>query len=73
MGTEDSGHTPMTIACLTGNYEILHLLIMSNAEVNKPTTSSYTPLICCFQRLVEEEKNVFENRKICLKMAEMLL
>ena len=72
LSSRDSGHTALTTACITGNYEIIKLLIDSGAEVNKPTLLNSTPFLCCFQRL-EEEKNVFENRKICLKMAELLL
>lgn len=70
--SEEAGHSPLTIACMTGNYEILRILTAYGAEVNKPTAFNHTPFICCFQRL-EEEQNVFENRKICLKMAELLL
>lgn len=66
------GHTALTIACITGNYEIIVLLVEANAEVNKPTKFNQTPFVCCFQRL-EEQQNIFENRKICLKMAEKLL
>lgn len=71
--SESIGHTPLTVACITGNYEIVKLLVESGAEVNKPTTFNVTPFSCCFQRLLEEETNVFENRKICIRMAELLL
>lgn len=37
MSTEEAGHTPLTISCMTGNYEILRLLTSGGAEVNKPT------------------------------------
>ncbi|KAM3129450.1 hypothetical protein pb186bvf_018442 [Paramecium bursaria] len=72
LGSEDSGWTPLTVAANTGNYEIMKLLVDAQAEVNKPNGFNHTPLVCCFARL-EEEKNVFENRKICMKMAELLL
>ena len=72
MASSDIGHTPLTTASITGNYEILKFLIEKGAEVNKPTLLNTTPFVCCFMRL-EEEQNVFENRKICLKMAELLL
>lgn len=72
ISSEEAGHTPLTISCMTGNYEILRILTAGGAEVNKPTAFNHTPFICCFQRL-EEEQNMFENRKICLKMAELLL
>ncbi len=48
LASEGSGHTPLTIACATGNYEIVKLLIDHNAEVNKPTYFHHTPLVCCF-------------------------
>ena len=72
LGSLDSGHTPLTIACLTANYEILQMLIEGDAEVNKPNAFNQTPLVASFSRL-EEENNVYENRKICFKMAELLL
>lgn len=66
---------------MTGNYEILKLLLDAGAEVNKPNTFNQTAFVTCFARLEEvfikllffKEKNVFENRKICFKMAELLL
>ena len=54
MGSEEAGHTPLTISCMTGNYEILRILTSSGAEVNKPTAFNHTPFVCCFQRLEEE-------------------
>jgi len=70
--SEDSGFTPLCIACLTGNYEIVKLLVDADAEVNKPTKFNETPMKLCFNRL-NEETNLFENKKICFKMAELLL
>ncbi|KRX04938.1 Ankyrin repeat-containing domain [Pseudocohnilembus persalinus] len=72
MASQESGHTPLTVSCITGNFEILKILLDFGAEVNKPTLYNQTPFSCCFQRL-EESQNVFENRKICLKMAELCL
>ena len=37
LNSEDIGHTPLSVACMTGNYEILRLLLIYNSEVNKPT------------------------------------
>ena len=54
MASSDIGHTPLTVACITGNYEILKLLIEKGAEVNKPTLLNATPFLCCFMRLEEE-------------------
>jgi ankyrin repeat protein len=53
LASEDSGQTPLTISALTGNYEIMKLLVDGNAEVNKPNTFNQTPFICCFARLEE--------------------
>ncbi|CAD8083796.1 unnamed protein product [Paramecium sonneborni] len=72
LASMDSGQTPLSIAAMTGNYEILKILLDAGAEVNKPNIFNQTAFIMCFARL-EEEKNVFENRKICFKMAELLL
>jgi len=72
LGSFEAGHTPLTIACLTANYEILQMLIEGDAEVNKPNAFNQTPLIASFARL-EEENNVYENKKLCFKMAELLL
>lgn len=46
--TEEVKHTPLTVACLSGNFEILKILLDAGAEVNKPTDSSYTPFVFCF-------------------------
>lgn len=45
---------------MTGNYEILKLLLDAGAEVNKPNSFSQTPFIVCFTRL--EEVSGFEMR-----------
>jgi len=48
LSSSNNGHTPLTIACMTGNYEIVRLLIENYAEINKPTFFNYTPLLFCF-------------------------
>ena len=40
--------------------------------INKPTKLNETAFKLCFNRL-NEETNLFENKKICFKMAELLL
>jgi ankyrin repeat protein len=70
--SEDSGYTPLCVACLTGNYEIVKLLVDAAAETNLPNKFNQTPFVLCFSRL-NEETNVFENTKICFKMIELLL
>lgn len=72
MASQTIGHTPLTAACLTGNFEIMKLLVQEGAEVNKPTNYHHTPFICCFERL-QEESNTFENKLICFKMSQVLL
>ena len=72
LASEDSGYTPLCMACLTGFFEIVKLLIEAEAEVNKPTKLNETAFKLCFNRL-NEVTNLFENRKICFKMAELLL
>lgn len=46
--TSELRHTPLTVACLSGNFEILKILLDEGAEVNKPTQTSYTPFVFCF-------------------------
>jgi len=67
LGSEESGQTPLTISALTGNYEIMKLLVDHGSEVGKNREKSYfflfkvnkpngfrqTPFICCFARLEE--------------------
>lgn len=72
LASEDSGYTPLCVACLTGNYEIVKMLLEKDAEVNLPNRFSQTPFILCFSRL-NETTNLYENTKICFKMAELLL
>jgi len=70
--TQTSGFTSTSIACATGNYEILRILVENGADINKENTFNQPPLFYCFTRL-QEETNVFENHLICMKMADLLL
>lgn len=70
--TEQNRQTPLITACICGNYEIVRLLLLANAEVNKPNMLSQTPLAATLFRLVEEPAS-FENRKICFLIAELLV
>ncbi len=75
--------TPLTAACIAGNYEIMQLLLDNGANVGcrnaagnvplpSPVYIDQTPLAYCFARL-DEDTNMFENKNLCLKMAELLL
>ena len=57
---------------MSGYYEIASLLIVYGADVNKANAHGQIPLLFCFTRL-EEDRNHFENTRICMKMAEILL
>ena len=64
--------TPLITACLCGNYEIVRLLLMAKAEVNKPNLLNQIPLTVILFRLVEEVAS-FENKKVSFLIAEMLI
>lgn len=72
LASEETGYTPLATACITGNYDIVRMLLERDAEVNRPNRYSQTPFILAFNRL-SMDTNVFENRKIAFKMAELLL
>lgn len=36
ISTEDSGYTSLCVACLTGNYEVVKILLDGGAETNLP-------------------------------------
>ena len=42
--TFGKGYTPLIVACLTGNFEIVQLLLEAGAEVNKPSFINFTSL-----------------------------
>ena len=72
MTTEDHEYTAMSAACMAGNYEIVKLLAENGADVNHRNSMGYTPLLYCFSRMTETN-NVYENKGICIKIAEVLL
>ena len=51
--TENNKQTPLLTACIAGNYEIVRLLLLANAEPNKPNLLNQSPLAAIFFRLVE--------------------
>jgi ankyrin repeat protein len=72
MATQVNGYTPLSSACMAGNYEIVCLLAENGADVNQVDCSEQSPLIYCFSRLNEDE-NYYENKGLALKMADVLL
>lgn len=72
MGTEDHEYTALSSACMAGNFEIVKLLAENGADINHRNSMGYTPLLYCFSRMTETS-NVYENKNICIKIAEILL
>lgn len=70
--SENKRYTALAFACLTGNYDIAKMLLEKDPEVNRPTRLNETPLVLSLNRL-KQEKNLFENRKIAFKIADLLL
>lgn len=70
--SDDSQLTPLAIACKSGNYDIMKLLLDHRAGANLPNAFNQVPLVFCFGRL-EEASNVFENRRLAFKMADLLI
>jgi ankyrin repeat protein len=57
---------------MRGNYEIVRLLVLANAEINKPNALNQSPLTAVVYRLADEPIS-FENTCICFKIAEFLI
>ena len=72
MTTEDHEYTPLSASCIAGNFEIVKILSENGADTNHQNSMGYTPLLYCFTRM-SETANVYENKSICLKIAEILL
>jgi len=56
---------------MAGNFEIVKLLSENGADVNHRNSKGQTPLLYCFSRMTETN-NVYENKNICIKIAEIL-
>ena len=69
--TYDNGYTPISSACMAGNFEIVCLLATNGADVNKTDYMEQSPLIYSFSRMNEDE-NYYENKSLALKMADVL-
>ena len=72
LATEDHEYTALSAACMAGNLEIVKLLAENGADTNHQNSMGYTPLLYCFSRMTETT-NVYENKNICLSIAEVLL
>ena len=59
-------------ACIGGNFEVALTLLENGASANYKTKLGKGALEMCFARL-DEENNMFENKNLCLKLAELLL
>ncbi len=53
-------YTPLQIACMTGNFELVEILLEQGAEPNNPNSRGKTPLIACFIKELPHEYT-FEN------------
>lgn len=60
LSTDSTQYTPLSAACMAGNFEIVQLLAENGADVNKCDSMQQSPLIYCFSRMNEEE-NIYEN------------
>ena len=72
LATSDSGYSPLSAACMAGNYDIVCLLAENGADVNQMDYMEQSPLIYCFSRLNEDE-SYYENKALALRMADFLL
>jgi hypothetical protein len=72
MVTEENEYTPLCAACMAGNFEIVKLLCENGVDVNHTNSMGQTPLLYCFSRMTETS-NIYENKNICIKIAEILL
>ena len=72
METKEAGYTPISSACMAGNFDVVCMLAENGADVNKLDAMEQSPLIYCFSRMNEDE-NYYENKALALKMADVLL
>ena len=53
MHTMEHEYTPLSSACMAGNYEIVKLLSENGANVNHHNSMGYTPMLYAFSRMTE--------------------
>ncbi|MFN9939046.1 MAG: ankyrin repeat domain-containing protein [bacterium] len=66
--SEPLQYSALQVCTMTGNFEILELLLEQGAEPNNPNKNSKTPLITCFIKELPQEYT-FENQRVSYKMA----
>lgn len=71
LATLENEFSPLCAACIAGNFEVVELLAENGANVNFQNSVGQSPLVHCMSRMTETE-SVFENKTVCLKIAEML-
>ena len=71
--TQENEYSALQVACMGGHFDCVQFLAENGADVNFMNSVGQTPLIHCFSRMTETDNNMFENRNICLKIAEVLL
>lgn len=76
--SEPKKESPLSVACASGFYELVDYLLRKreklNVSVNNKNSSGHTPFFSCFAQLnVEDGVHSFETRRLCLKLADLLL
>lgn len=72
MPTQNTGLTPLTSSWCSGHYLVVKTLVENGADVNLKTGLDYSPLYYWFTRM-NESTNIFENKGIWIKIADVLL
>jgi hypothetical protein len=70
--SEPLQYSALQVSTMTGNFEMLELLLGEGAEPNNPNRNCKTPLITCFIKELPQEYS-FENQRVSYKMAQTLL
>lgn len=70
--SDDASFTPLMVACMAGQCEIVELLLQFNVNIKLQCKGGKSAFYYCFSRL-DENNNHFENHRICIRMAQLLL